>query len=302
VPPGDGFEGTLAPARVPADATDIDVEALYARFARAGHDYGPAFRALRWAATSAPDLWGRIVVDADDYASSQWHVHPSILDAAFQLALASVPVDEERETKYLPVHIERVRWLRPAAAEMLCRVSNVHHQDVRSYADVELFTLAGEPVAALHGSCCIRKSQAWRLAWNPVTSYVEEWQEAPAGTARKVDNDEAWCVCGAHEPALIEAMTAAGLRVTACTHSSVPPDAQRILVCASLAEPGEPAPEAVLHADWPFVELAQSLAERAHAAKLLVVTRGATWGQPGVESSIDMEQATLVALLRTLAT
>jgi len=153
VPNGESSRVGPTPGGLPPDACAIDVDALYARFARAGHDYGPAFRSLRWAATAGTDLWGRIAIDpGDEHARMQWHVHPSILDAAFHLALASMQADEERESKYLPVHIERVQWLRPATEEVLCRVSNIHHQDVRSHADVEIFTLAGEPVAALRGA------------------------------------------------------------------------------------------------------------------------------------------------------
>src|SRR5216683_873254 len=151
----------------------------------------------RWAGAAGAEFWGRIAVDADNAAEpSQWYLHPAILDGALQLALASMPVDEERDAKYLPVYIERVLWVRPAHSEVLCRVSNVHHQDVRSYADIELFTPTGEPVAALYGSCCLRKEQAYRLASSPASLYREEWIEADGDAGRPDSAGEAWVLCG----------------------------------------------------------------------------------------------------------
>ncbi|TMG97906.1 MAG: hypothetical protein E6H69_12440, partial [Betaproteobacteria bacterium] len=234
---------------------------------------------------------------------SQWYLHPAILDGALQLALASVPMDEERDAKYLPVHIERVLWVRPAHGEVLCRVSNVHHQDVRSYADIELFTPAGEPVAAMYGSCCLRKEQAYRLTSSPASLYREEWAETEGGSTRIVGDREAWVVCGSStDGALSAAMTAARLRAVACGLSDVPPDAERIIVCAWTGEYVEPSAETVLDADWPLVQLAQSLAAHPRPVRLLLVTAGATWGQPGMASRVDLQQATLAALLRTIAT
>ncbi|TMG92386.1 MAG: acyltransferase domain-containing protein, partial [Betaproteobacteria bacterium] len=289
---------------IPSEAREIDVDALYARFARSGHGYGPQFRTLRWAAAAGTDFWGRIAVEAGDAAvPSQWYLHPAILDGALQLALASVPMDEERDAKYLPVHIERVLWVRPAHGEVLCRVSNVHHQDVRSYADIELFTPAGEPVAAMYGSCCLRKEQAYRLASSPASLYREEWAETEAGSTRIGGDGEAWVVCGGSaDGALSAAMTAARLRAAPCGLSDVPPDAERIIVCAWTGEYLEPSAETVLDADWPLMQLAQSLAAHPRPVRLLLVTAGATWGQPGMASRVDLQQATLAALLRTIAT
>jgi NADPH:quinone reductase-like Zn-dependent oxidoreductase/acyl carrier protein len=196
-----------------------------------------------------------------------------------------------------------VLWLRPANGEVLCRVSNVHHQDVRSYADIELFTPTGEPVAAIYGSCCLRKEQAYRLASSPASLYREEWAETDSVSTRIGGDGEAWMVCGdSADGALVAAMTAAGLRAVPCGFTKVPSDAERIIVCAWTGEQIEPSTEAVLDADWPLVQLAQSFAAHPRPVRMMLVTAGATWGQPGTDSRVNPQQATLAALLRTIAT
>jgi acyl transferase domain-containing protein/NADPH:quinone reductase-like Zn-dependent oxidoreductase/acyl carrier protein len=301
----DGHAANMQTVCIPKDAREIDVDALYARFARSGHGYGQAFRTIRWARAAGAEFWGRIALDADvgeGQWPGQWHLHPAILDGALQLALASVPVDEEREAKFLPVHIERVLWLRRANGEVLCRVSNVHHQDVRSYADIELFTPAGEPVAAMYGSCCLRKEQAYRLASSPASLYSEEWAETDSVSARIGRDGEAWVVCGDSADGVVAVMTAAGLRAVPCGFTKVPPDTEHIIVCTWTAEHIEPSTATVLDTDWPLVQLAQSLAAHPRPVQLVLVTAGATWGQPGTDARVDLQQATLAALLRTMAT
>ena len=73
----------------------------------------------------------------------------------------------------------------------------------------------------------------------------------------------------------------------------VPSDAERIILCAWTGEHTEPSAETVLDADWPLVQLAQSLAAHPRPVQLVLVTAGATWGQPGVDSRVDLQQATL---------
>ena len=250
------------------------------------------------------EFWGRIAVDADNAGEAgQWHLHPAILDGALQLALASVPPMRSARPNFCRCTSRRVLWLRPANGEVLCRVSNVHHQDVRSYADIELFTPTGEPVAAMYGSCCLRKEQAYRLASSPVCLYREEWVETEGGSTRTGGDEEAWVVCGdSASGALTAAMTAAGSRAVPCGFSDLPPDAGRIIVCAWTGEHIEPSAETVLDAAWPLVQLAQSLAAHPRPVRLLLVTAGATWGQPGGGSRVDLQQATLAALLRAMAT
>jgi hypothetical protein len=48
---------------VPNDIRELDLDALYARFRRAGHGYGRMFRTLRWAGQAGSDLWGRLVAE-----------------------------------------------------------------------------------------------------------------------------------------------------------------------------------------------------------------------------------------------
>src|SRR5262249_5806200 len=55
---------------VPEDLVPISVPALYERFARAGHLYGPSFRALQWAGTKGGDYWGRLELPPNLHADA----------------------------------------------------------------------------------------------------------------------------------------------------------------------------------------------------------------------------------------
>ena len=164
---------------LPEDLAPLDLSALYKRFEHAGHFYGPSFRALQWAGTKANEFWGRLILPPALQADAgSYFLHPAMLDAALQLALSSVPMDEEREPMYLPITVDRVRWLRPAGREAICHIHNVHEQDVRWYVDVDLYSPDGEIIASLEGCCCLKKEHGYRLAASPVAIYQEAWVEA----------------------------------------------------------------------------------------------------------------------------
>nr|WP_162293072.1 type I polyketide synthase [Actinophytocola xinjiangensis] len=95
---GDGWRrhaaGTLGPATgdpddpplawPPPGATPVPVEDLYARLARRGFDYGPAFQGLRAAWRSGEDVYAEVSTDGTGFA-----VHPALLDAAFHASVAT---------------------------------------------------------------------------------------------------------------------------------------------------------------------------------------------------------------------
>lgn len=289
-------------AAIPDDAESLDIDALYARFAQAGHAYGSRFRTLRSAARWRDELWGRVALDpASTGDADAWRLHPALLDGALQLTLASVPYDPERDSLFLPVHIERIEWLRPAGRELICRLFNVHHQDVRSYADVELFTLQGELLATLRRCCCLKKQQPYRLALNPAAMYREQWKEAalaPGAIAGK------WALCGlppGHP--LAAALEARGANVVRCDCDDLPDDATSALLWSAENETREISAQVTLDTVWPLVRLAQDVKRLAKLRQVVLVTSGATWSIPGDEGlRLRPMQSALAAMLRTVAT
>ncbi|HEY3789042.1 MAG TPA: acyltransferase domain-containing protein, partial [Urbifossiella sp.] len=144
----------------PAGIQTVSVEELYARFERGGNHYGPQFRTVRNIGKANGELWADVSLDpAHQSEASHYYLHPALLDGVFQTVLAATPVDEERESMFLPVRIERIEWRRRAGASVACRIRNVHIQDVRWFADIDVFTPEGEWIATLAGCCCVKKPQ-----------------------------------------------------------------------------------------------------------------------------------------------
>jgi acyl transferase domain-containing protein len=87
--------------------TPVEVGEHYARLARCGLEYGPAFRLL----TELRRADGEVVAaytgpeDTDGYL-----VHPIVLDAAAQAGAALLPLADG--TAYLPVEVDTARWWR----------------------------------------------------------------------------------------------------------------------------------------------------------------------------------------------
>ncbi|MBB5120251.1 acyl transferase domain-containing protein/acyl-CoA synthetase (AMP-forming)/AMP-acid ligase II [Streptomyces eurocidicus] len=92
---GQGDHGTDAAAWPPPGAVPVDLTGAYARLARAGHTYGPAFQGVT-ALWRGPDeevfaevrLPGPASADAVRYG-----LHPALLDAALHAALLAAPTD-----------------------------------------------------------------------------------------------------------------------------------------------------------------------------------------------------------------
>ena len=250
-------------------------------------------------AAAGAEFWGRIAVDVDNVGEGQrpgqWYLHPAILDSALQLALASVPIDEEARGRTLPMwHIGRVLSLRPAPRRGAVPDQQCPSPGSRSYADIEVF-IAGRRgrLQRCMDPAASGKSNPTGWLRAPLVCMPRgmdrngRLQHGVAGTEK-----HGWFAGIPRAGALTAAMTAAGLRAVPCGFTKVPPDAERIIACAWSSEQIEPSAQTVLDADWPLVQLAQSLAAHPRAVRLLLVTAGATWGQPGVDSRVDPQQAT----------
>ncbi|MBY0527104.1 MAG: acyltransferase domain-containing protein, partial [Gemmataceae bacterium] len=300
------------------EGVPVDVAALYQRFERAGHHYGPAFRGIRSAVRHGGSLWGRVSLDPELHDStSRYFIHPALLDSSLQLALAAVPVDAEQDTMYLPISIDRVHWFRPAGSEVICHVRNVFIQDTRLYGDMELYTPEGELVMLFEKTCCARWQQRFKLGQG-AGLYRETWKPAPALVPAEANaSGKPWFVCGPHAQAseLAQKLKERGAVVQ---QGSALDDAERAAFVTRAREAGEgtvvywaattddePSTALALSDVEALAPLAQALsgASGIGRLRLWLVTSGATWGQPGHEREApSLRQAPLAGVLRTIAT
>jgi acyl transferase domain-containing protein/NADPH:quinone reductase-like Zn-dependent oxidoreductase/acyl carrier protein len=300
-------EAASNPGSVPEDLVPISVGALYERFERAGHLYGPSFRALHWAGTKDGEYWGRLTLPPELHAdAARYLLHPALLDAALQLTLSAVPVHEEREAIYLPIAVDRARWLRPSGHEAVCRIHNVHQQDVRWYTDVELYTPDGALIASFERCCCFKKGKSYRLTSSPVSLYREVWVEAPVEAPPGGGEGEApeWLLLdatGTGRHLAVGLAPATGptrywrLGETECNLNQLLGQGSHFVIWAVVAKEEEPLCQHLFDAVWPIAELARALTQQPAARTVVLVTAGASDGT-------SLVQASLSGLFRVLST
>lgn len=146
------IQARLQPGATPAD--------FYARLAAAGLAYGPTFRGIEHIWRRDSEALGRLQLPAS-LATEGYEVHPALLDAAFQLVAAALPLQATQEagseTVYVPVAVDRLRLLTPPgpAAWAHVKLSDAtRHNGAGSdtlVADVHLYSDTGLLAAEVTG-------------------------------------------------------------------------------------------------------------------------------------------------------
>jgi acyl transferase domain-containing protein/acyl carrier protein len=276
----------------PEAAVAILPEDMYARFERGGNHYGPQFRTIRKMETANGELWAEVQLHDDSAADAdRYYMHPALLDGVFQSVLAITPVDEERESMFLPVRIERLEWRRRAGTKVVCHIRKLNVQDVKWFADIDVFAPDGEWIATLEGCCVVKKPQESHVAKSATKLYREEWRPVPKPVGEATP-PAAWLV--------IDPANAAG-EVTRLLNASKEPLAEFVkkengaVVVWLPTVAGEPSVSAVANAVEPLLKTAQALADAT--TSLWLVTSGAV-----LHGSPNLVQAPVAGLLRTVAT
>ncbi|MEU9510858.1 type I polyketide synthase [Micromonospora sp. NPDC048170] len=298
-----------APAAVwpPADAEPIALDGLYARLATQGYHYGPAFRALRAAWRSGPDILAEVALDADASTdTTAFSVHPALMDAALHAIGASVtdPAGADRAGEApqggtdirpgLPftwsgvtIRPTRARELRirlraTDSASVSLTITDTGATPVASVESLVLRPISGEQLSAARRSA---NRSLHRLDW------VAPAQGRAGATSRLVVLGEDWPGSERHpDLSALVAEVRAGAPV---------PDA--VVVTCVGPTPDEPHPARQAHrVSHRTLALAQQwLAEESLApARLVVVTRGAVRVDPD-DRITDVPAATAWGLLRS---
>jgi myxalamid-type polyketide synthase MxaE and MxaD len=122
--------------------------AFYAGLAGLGLNYGPAFRGVQ-------ALWcgpGEALAEVRGPARGEYQIHPALLDAAMHTLMAALPEDLLAGGPALPVAVERVQlFMRPGDAVISHVSLRPGASAAGASADVRLWSVDGEPVAALLG-------------------------------------------------------------------------------------------------------------------------------------------------------
>lgn len=140
-----------APA-LPSRAPDYTLAEHLQMAERIGLHYGPAFQAISRGWIEGDSIVGEICLSDDVQAQlSTLHVHPGILDSAFQLfiPLLAKQSDFSAQLAFVPVRVGRIQVNTEAGAPVLARAVMGKRAPHSFTADFELFDAAGNAVAVL---------------------------------------------------------------------------------------------------------------------------------------------------------
>ncbi|BCJ50489.1 hypothetical protein Asp14428_19640 [Actinoplanes sp. NBRC 14428] len=294
---GAGWNSTSGPGTQPFEIAEV-----YAELTRRGYDYGPAFRGLRTLRRSGDEVVADLALD-EEYGDPAFDLHPALLDAAVQAALAGLfdaaeesAAEESAKGETLvpyawngvalhavvPAAV-RARLRRTGADSVAILLTD--HDDT-PVASIESLVL--RPAAAPSAVPAPRSQAAlFRPSWLP----AEVGAHPGTGTWVMVgeDPDDLGARVAGDGPPLARYADLNALRAAVAAGESRPSTVVVALPPAGGADFGGPHRMLLLAQDW--------LADEAMAdALLVVVTTGAVGtGDPG---PVDLGNAPVWGLLR----
>jgi acyl transferase domain-containing protein/acyl carrier protein len=201
----------------------VDPDVLYRELGLRGLDYGPRFRGVRELWRGVNEVWARVEATAPDADGDGALLHPTLLDACFQSLIAAIADGPDGHSAYLPVHIERLTFLRRPARSLWChgRITRRSSRVVRG--ELTLLDADGTVLVEVRGLTCqalagfdrpgsLRLEQlAYEWAWEP-----RELSDAPSVSGRFLLLADA----GGVADALAAALRAAGAEPIVAAPSS----------------------------------------------------------------------------------
>ena len=135
----------------------ISSENCYERFKERGLEYGPLFQGIKSLYTGNHEAIGNIILDDSLNADSEnYLLHPSILDACFQVFLGVLEFagDVESPGMYLPVLIDGLCFYNKPGNDSWCHAKINEQSPVHIKGDIQLFDTKGSLLVEIKGFKC----------------------------------------------------------------------------------------------------------------------------------------------------
>ena len=131
---------------------EASIEAFYQKCRMRGLEYGPSFQALQRLWHTAHEALGLIQLPASlSEQIHRYHMHPVLLDACFQILVATLP-DKEPQATWLPVGFKRFKLDRQPSSQLWCHARTYGDEEADAstrLADLMLFTPDGEVIGTI---------------------------------------------------------------------------------------------------------------------------------------------------------
>lgn len=268
-----------------------------------GLEYGPSFQAVLTLTRGELELLGQVRLPGS-LSNGDHLIHPSLLDAAFQLLLAALPAEIAPGDPYLPVSLEHLHCLARPPVGLPLWVRVFRHDtgtEERLRGDLTLFDQGGQVFMQIDGLemqrfGAARSTDSWlyEIRWQPADSLPQPRPGSAAGR---------WLLWS--EEAFGKALSAHLARYGAtCTSVPEAQDFRSQLVQpyrGVIYAPSASDPMAVEQISADLLALVQALvaANWSQPAHLWLVTQGAQAVSSG--DTVSPAQAALWGLAATIA-
>ena len=175
-------------------------EEFYASTQRLGYAYGPAFRGVEqlWISGDGATVLGRIALPSAAGPSAagpveDFVVHPAVLDACFQLTLAT-RIEGAAVGPMVPVRIDRLVFARPVGTRLWCSATTRAHAIAgRTITELRLFDEDGAVIGSVDGfvaepleraSVLVEEEDDDALAHSVLEPVWRELETRPLGAVR----------------------------------------------------------------------------------------------------------------------
>ncbi len=160
----------------------LDRDWLYASYAALGLSYGPAFRCVVEMQAGEGEALARLRLPEAARGGEAFHLHPSMLDAAFHVALGLFH-GESGGTAALPFALDRMDVFGPTDEEMWVHLREQPAANGLRRIDIDLADMAGDVRVAIRGFTL----RLVRDAPTPEETRTPEGEEAAAPLAVKAE-------------------------------------------------------------------------------------------------------------------
>ncbi len=156
----------------------ISKKDCYEQFHEMGLQYGPCFQAIAQLWSGKGEVLGQLrVPEALETEIEDYRLHPSILDACFQLLIGIVLKDEDRvKGVYLPVQIDQLWFYGRPGLQSWAHVCLVEQSATHLKADIQLLDERGNVLVKIQGLRCQSLRTAQELASEQIYDHLYEYQ------------------------------------------------------------------------------------------------------------------------------
>ncbi len=167
-----------------ANAQQVSSDEIYDRFRGLGLPYGPMFRCIEAAWRRDGEVLGRIRLPSSlEAESGKYQIHPTILDACFQLLLLAVPAADAgtHQPLCLPVQIARLRFFASPGAKLWCHARLAFSGSRAVVGDIRILDEDGRVLMDITGFRCqaIHRGKTGVPGGNDDLLYETHWKARP---------------------------------------------------------------------------------------------------------------------------